>query len=422
MDIRDPIHQFIRLDEAEEKLLDCPAVQRLRHIRQLSMSYLVYPGATHSRFEHSIGTMELAGRAFESILRNSDANVLKLAGLNDDQGQRKARKVLRMASLLHDIGHGPFSHASEDLFPLDSDGNAQKHEAMSIRMIKEMPEISQVLGSLGPRVAYVATGPEFESSVNYRIESPSRVVDRILTAILTGSLGVDRMDYLLRDCHYTGVRYGQFDLARIIETLTLVNDPDTGEPQVALGRGGKHLAEQLLMARWFMFNQVYYQEQRRALDHHLEQFMGEFLKTRDTSGRFPTDLEQYLALTDIEVDAAIRASPEKNAVAIRERRHLRVAKEFSPTAFQSTTDFKRWVTDNIDSSTEIWVDAPLVKVMKSGDASIYVEYPDGAKKIEEVSTVLTKVPDEYLWRVYAAKEDLNRVRQICESRSGSYND
>src|SRR4051794_14542885 len=108
-EIRDSVHGFIYLDEVERLLIDSPAVQRLKYIHQLALSYLVYPGATHTRFEHALGTMELAGRAFDSIIRNSPDESRGVFG--DESSQRRWRATIRAAALLHDIGHAPFSHA-----------------------------------------------------------------------------------------------------------------------------------------------------------------------------------------------------------------------------------------------------------------------------------------------------------------------
>lgn len=187
--IRDPLHGTVVLSELEEKILDTPSMQRLRGIRQLAAAYLVYPGANHTRFEHSIGTLFLADR----ICRE-----LKLPA-------EKAAKV-RLAALLHDVGHTAFSHEAETIL-MRHIGN---HEEIGEKMVQS-GEIADIL------------------SGSYSAKEIALLPRTPLGEIITSDIGADRMDYLLRDSHYTGVAYGVIDADRICSTLSLAKSPPFAE-------------------------------------------------------------------------------------------------------------------------------------------------------------------------------------------------
>ena len=262
-EIRDPIHVFVRLDRDERRVLDSSPVQRLRHIHQLAMSYLVYPGATHKRFEHSLGVMELAGRVFDVITaeQNIHESVRRVfSDISGDGAKSYWRKVLRMAALCHDIGHLPFSHAAEhELLPED-----WNHERITSELVLG-DEMRVIWNSMRPiiaaeDVAKIAVGPEKMPSTNF---TPWEL---LLSEIITGdSLGVDRMDYLLRDSHHTGVAYGRFDHYRLIDTMrVLPTTQNSDSPTLGIEGGGVHSAEALLLARYYMFMQVYHHRVRIA--------------------------------------------------------------------------------------------------------------------------------------------------------------
>ena len=196
-EIRDPIHNFIRVEGPERAVLDSRPFQRLRHIHQLAMAYLIYPGATHRRFEHSLGVMELAGRVFDVITQPANATeaAREVIPANDTDRVRW-RRTLRMAALCHDIGHLPFSHAAEGLLPAGWD-----HERLTDALVlgEEMKPVWRDLGVIPEQVAKLAVGPK---KLKHRAESFSPW-EAILTEIVIGdAFGVDRMDYLLRDSYH----------------------------------------------------------------------------------------------------------------------------------------------------------------------------------------------------------------------------
>ena len=300
-EFRDPIHGFITLDSDERRVLDSAPVQRLRHIHQLAMSYLVYPGATHKRFEHSLGVMELAGRVYDVVTAQDNIHEsFRRTVLNFTDDERTYwRKVLRMAALCHDIGHLPFSHAAEGILP-----QGETHESITAELIQGDP-MAAIWASMTPPlrsldIAKVAVGPEKLRDQQFT------EWERLLYEIIGGdALGVDRMDYLLRDSHHAGVAYGRFDHYRLIEAMRILPaSPQTDTPALGVEAGGIHSTEALLLARYFMFMQVYYHHVRVAYDLHLEQFLKEWLP----GGQFPEGSDGLELLTDNQVLSAITAS------------------------------------------------------------------------------------------------------------------
>lgn len=328
-EFRDPVHSFIGVDSDERRVIDSRPVQRLRYIRQLATSYLVYPGATHTRFEHSLGTMELAGRIYDAVTVPSRSNDFfqDLPELRDGDEHSYWRRVVRMAGLCHDIGHLPFSHAAEhELLP-----EGWSHERLTYEIIRSK-EMTEVLSSGRPPVdsedvARIAVGQK------PWIEKALTPMETILSEIIGGdALGADRMDYLLRDSLHAGVAYGRFDYHRLIGTLRILRPlsldvEDTGRWMLGVEWGGIQSAEALLMARYFMFSQVYFHKIRMIYDLHLIDFLKDWLHGR----RFKTDIESHLKFTDSEIIGAIRKAGydegmdgHKWARRLANRKHFRV--------------------------------------------------------------------------------------------------
>ena len=233
-EIRDPIHDFVRMSNEERRVVNSRPFQRLRYIHQLALTYLVYPGTTHKRFEHSLGVMELAGRVFDVVTRQSNVsdrvrNLLEPIG---DPGQLGYwRTALRMAALCHDVGHLPFSHAAErELLPESWD-----HEKLT-RSIIECDEMKKIWREMTPPLRHedivkLAVGPKKAADLRFS------QWETILAEIITGdAFGVDRMDYLLRDSHHAGVNYGRFDQIRLIDTIRILpfSVTDSEETRVRL--------------------------------------------------------------------------------------------------------------------------------------------------------------------------------------------
>jgi len=340
-EIRDPIHVFIKLDTAERKVLDSRPLQRLRYIHQLAMTYLIYPGATHKRFEHSLGVMELASRVFDIITdhHNVRSEVRDLLPeINDDKSKMYWKQVLRMAALCHDIGHLPFSHAAEkELLP-----EGKKHEQITRELIQS-PEMEELWGDMTiplktEDIVKIAVGPKIVRDMNFTDW------ETILSEIIIGdAFGVDRIDYLLRDSYHAGVAYGKFDHYRLIDTIRVLPQPQQAEerksstePILGIEEGGIHSAEALLLARYFMFTQVYLHPVRRIYDIHLKDFLVEWLK----GSKYFNSLEKYLTLTDNQILSEIikinnfsrnKQTPIfEHAERILKRKHFKLLYERNP--------------------------------------------------------------------------------------------
>lgn len=329
-EIRDPVHVFVRLSTAERKVLDSKPLQRLRHIHQLATTFLVYPGATHKRFEHSLGVMELATQVYDVITRQDRLreDVRSILQIGEHFDKEYWRRVLRMAALCHDIGHLPFSHAAEkDLLPEGVD-----HERFTCEMIvdKDMAHLWDDLHVKAEHVAKLAVGPKDLPGTSFTDW------ETILAEVITGdAFGVDRMDYLLRDSLHTGVAYGRFDHHRLIDTLCILPVKQDGsvEPKLGVEIGGIHGAEALLLARYFMFTQIYFHPVRRIYDIHLMDFLKQWLK----NGRFPAKANKLTEVTDNEVMTGIlkasRSAKIKGhsyARRIADRRHFKLLYERNP--------------------------------------------------------------------------------------------
>ena len=256
-EVRDGIHGFIEFNNLEKSLIDSMPFQRLRNIHQLALTYQVYPGATHKRFEHSLGVMEIATRIFDRIFdkRLDDKVQDRIAEELEPEAKRYWRSVLRIAALLHDVGHLPFSHAAEaELLPPGWD-----HERLTAEIIR-YSEIAAILKATRPPI-----DPEDVIDVAYSVKDrnkhePSYALNpwkTLLNEIITGNtFGADRIDFLLRDSWHAGVAYGRFDPDRLIDGLRLVIDPESDDITLGLDNGGIHAAEALLLARLSSVNRL----------------------------------------------------------------------------------------------------------------------------------------------------------------------
>ncbi|MGH9776692.1 MAG: HD domain-containing protein [Candidatus Acidiferrales bacterium] len=316
-------------------MIDSRPFQRLRHIHQLALSYLVYPGATHKRFEHSLGVMDVASRIFDIVTAPENVNHDSVRDIIPDaQARSYWKSVLRMAALCHDVGHLPFSHAAEqELLPEGYD-----HEQLTKDVIYsgEMEEIWKAMTPplRSDHIVKLAVGPK--KAAPLELDTWETVLAEI---IIGDALGADRMDYLLRDSYHAGVAYGKFDHHPLINTLRILpaKYEESDEPALGLEAGGLESSVGLMIARHFMYKQVYLHHIRRVYDIHLKDFLIKWL----AGGKFSTELNKYLNTSDVEVLGAIRnayenqqSSQHELARRIQCREHFRLFYEAAPSDTQ----------------------------------------------------------------------------------------
>lgn len=316
MKIYDPIHGFIHFYPGEEELIDSLPFQRLRHIRQLGVIYLVYPGATHTRFEHSLGVLKLATQIFKSLfdpenIKEVFSRCSKLSALDKEllqsiiemSSSEKERllRILRLAALCHDMGHLPLSHTAEHVV-LGYYG----HEKMTLKLLYSedlkgiWDKLSSELGKdICKEVALLAIG-EGAWSTFYEDGGYSNI-QRILSDIITNDyFGADRIDCLLRDASSTGVTHGIFDYEQLIDSLRLM--PFKGNLQIGVLRSGVSSIESLLVSRYFMYSRVYRHPIAAAYSYHFEEvFCSEY-----KNSNYLEDLNMYMRWSDPNVHVKVQ--------------------------------------------------------------------------------------------------------------------
>lgn len=294
-EIRCPVHGFITLNDWEWEIISQPAFQRLRRIRQLGWTDQVYPGAMHTRFEHSLGVMHVATSLYEGITARS-RGLLESELAYDENGLRRDKTVIRLAALLHDVGHAPFSHASEDLLPTQADGGKFNHEDYSAAIIRQ--ELHDVIENHQLSDNYGIKVHEITALLEGRPEAGRRL---FWQQLITGQMDADRIDYLLRDSLHLGVDYGRFDWRRLMHTMEAIPGAEGQTLRLGVNEGGWHAAEALVLARYFMFTQVYFHKTRVAFDLHLRHALAQMLP----GGLFPkpdgNELKEYLGWDDWKV-------------------------------------------------------------------------------------------------------------------------
>lgn len=315
---RDPIHGFIEVSNWEREIIDTEPFQRLRNIKQLAMTHLVFHGAEHTRFGHSLGVMHMVTKAFEAAVRNGE--------LDWSEGKRVCyRQILRLIALTHDLGHAPFSHAAEAVFP-----SGLEHEDYTRKIVMET-EIGDIISKIGQSISeqcgseYNIT-PELICDI-YQGKNPGPNLEyTFLKSFMDSELDCDKMDYLLRDALYCGVNYGKYDAERLVACLTVYQKE--GFPRLAIRAGGVQAFEEFMLARYFMFVQVYFHRTRRFFDL----MYAEALKKILPEGVFPIDTNEYLKWDDHRVWTLLRENAELDLAC-----HHIIHREVFPRIFKTKT-------------------------------------------------------------------------------------
>ncbi len=383
--VKDPVHGQVVVPDEDLPLLDSPGVQRLRRIKQIGLGDLVYPGANHTRFEHSLGSMYIAGELGRRM------------GLDGD-----SLRMIRVAALLHDIGHGPLSHTSEKFASMAS---GIDHSRLTEREILE-GRTSEVLIEAGmhpEEIAPLASGRNDD-----------------IGRILHSPIGVDRMDYLMRDAHYTGVAYGVIDYDRIISTLVFHGG------EIVIREKGAQAAESLLVARFLMYPSVYLHHVARIGDAMMlrsleelrrgglpvEEIMGmddlTLLTTLKASGGMPAEMVRRILERDLFKRAVYLPSdrvPDLGGLLQMSGDRARIRALEDEIAQSAGLDPGDVLVDiqNPPSTEEIGI-----KVLRGGKVEFLEERSPLVKSLKEA--------EWNYWRfgVYCPKDHLEDVREVCE--------
>jgi uncharacterized protein len=360
--IRDPLWNNIRLDPLAFELIDTPAFQRLRYVRQLGLAFLVYPGATHSRFEHALGTYHLARRTLTLFEEHPDFSDLP----------RDDCQLVRVAALLHDIGHYPFSHALEEIGALD-------HEEVARPLIcgGEVADVlRRELGADAPeRIVALIRGTSGSS----------------FQGLISGSIDLDKLDYLRRDAFMCGVSYGEIDVDRLINALSLVRDPDTNALAVGMVEKGLSALESLLFAKYQMYRNVYWHHAARSATAMYKRLVSDALDAGALDARTLASFTDEGILHDLG-----QRAPSSLLRALRLRRLYKRA--FERAAADLPPDAGEWIAD--DRELTVAVENELAVELGLRPGELLLDYPVKTQMLG--LDLLVQRPDGDVRRVTAA--------------------
>ena len=390
--IFDPIHRFIELDAGEVALLEAPAVQRLRRLRQLGLAYLAFPSAEHSRFTHALGALAIGTRALDALRAHSPE------AFSSDADFAAQRRLLRASLLLHDVGHGPFSHACEPVLDV-------RHEARTERILAR-DEIAEPLAAIGVDAADALALID-GTSVRYPV----------LRELVSGpNLDADRMDYLLRDAYFTGVVNGRYDVEQLIASLRAFRVEDRWELGVD-GRGVIAL-ESFVLARYWMFATIYFHHTTRAFERVLRDGLREVWP----DPRRLDDIDEFLAWDDFRVVDALRTSDSEAAHGLRERVTVyALAAEFNAERDLATYEAcERELRAHFGDA--VWSDSQeqlLHRLPLGGDGTkptVRVRLGERLVDARRASDLIDRLAGKAYWRKLFVRKDavpVDEARRIC---------
>ena len=335
--LRDPLWNNVRVDELTLRLVDSEAFQRLRYVRQLGIAFLVYPGATHSRFEHALGTYHLARQTLSLLSEASD----------DSRVDEREHAIVRAAALLHDVGHYPFSHALEEIGQLH-------HEDVAHPLITAGTLASILESELGS-------------------DAPARIFELIrgistspLQGLISGSLDLDKIEYLKRDAFMCGVPYGEIDVHRLMQSMLIVSDPESGKSAVGIREKGLSALESLLFAKYQMYRNVYWHHAVRSATAMYKRVVEDALRVR------AIDPELLASYTDEGLLHRLEhANPTPLLDGLRTRRLYKRALEWQ--ASQLDDDFGEWIS--VDRERTRMAEDALARELRLQPGEVLLDFP-----------------------------------------------
>ncbi len=423
MEVRDPIHGAIAMSEAEGRIVDHPTVQRLRGIASNGFSQLPFPGATHTRYSHSLGVMHLAGLAFDQAYREWS--------FTEPGARDRLRQCVRLAALCHDLGHAPFSHCTEFAMPPlrdlgiswykpGGDDRRATHEDYTIAILEGTGLAAAIRDGFpfDPRHVAALVSSDVACADDFFVDGG--LDHRLLCSqIVSSELDVDRMDYLVRDATFTGARYGQIEVDWLVSSLTA--HPVEREVCLALESRALYAFDHFLIARHHMFLMVYF--------HHksvvFEEMLRRWVTRPDSDWRLPADLDAYLQVDDVSVTMDLRRSSDPWARRIVERRPFRrvVERHGAPSETDTSEDVAKLEAAGIEhlaaaSSGKLSrYDAVGRKRRNARGIWVVHRMPglpiERAELLTEASSVFDRYPEvRRIARIYVAPEDVVRARGV----------
>ncbi|MBV8489349.1 MAG: HD domain-containing protein [Candidatus Eremiobacteraeota bacterium] len=391
--IFDPVHRFIELSTAEARLLDLPALQRLRRLRQLGLAYLAFPSAEHSRFTHALGALAMGSRAFDELVRHG------AEFFEDERDRAYQRRLVRAALLLHDVGHGPFSHACEDVLGV-------RHESRTAELF--------ALRDL--RAAIEATDVD-PAEVLALIEGDSKSRYPALRELVSGpNLDADRMDYLQRDAYFTGVASGRYDVEQLVSSLRLLRRPEG--VVVGIDARGVVALESFVMARYMMFASVYFHHTTRIFERILQDVLRELWP----DPRLLDPIDEFLRWDDFRVLNELAGKNSEAARALRERVRLyAVAAEFNAEHDLKLYEACERALRDRFGEQNVWADeqSQVMHRLPLGIGqthTVWVSTPSGTIDAREASDFIAKLTGKAFWRklfVRRSAADVREARELC---------
>ncbi|HEV7178808.1 MAG TPA: HD domain-containing protein [Candidatus Baltobacteraceae bacterium] len=387
--IFDPVHHFIELEAGEARLLDLPAMQRLRRLRQLGLAYFAFPSAEHSRFTHALGALAMGTRAFDEIVlhgRECFANATDL----DYQ-----RRLVRCALLLHDIGHGPFSHACETVLNV-------RHEERTKELLA-LPDMREGIASLevDPKdvLALILGDPQSRYPA--------------LCELVSGpNLDADRMDYLQRDAYFTGVMSGRYDADQLVASMRLFERD--GAHVLGIDSRGVVALESFVLARYMMFASVYFHHTTRLFERVLQDVLRELWP----DSRALDPIEEFLRWDDFRVLNELRDKESDAARALRERiRVYALAAEFNAESDLRTYEACESALRNRYGADAVWADEQsqvlhrLPLEIADKRHTVWVGTPAGIIDARDASDLIKKLSGKVYWRKLFVRRDRANARE-----------
>ncbi|MCG3108081.1 Deoxyguanosinetriphosphate triphosphohydrolase-like protein [Metallosphaera sp. J1] len=394
--IRDPVHGYIEVPDRLLPVISNPLFQRLRYVKQTALAYMVYPGMNHSRFEHSLGVMHLSLEFLKYIKENSSLEFL----------DQELMELIATTAMLHDVGHLPFSHTFENALQV----------AKRIYGVDVFERDKKTHVILGTQLVESGLGSELEKSfktfedpvkfiTRVLLETPSNKEEKLAHLIISNFIDADRSDYLLRDSYYAGVEYGQFDIERLKRFLFFENDMLVVLSKIL------PIVEQFLLARMYMFQNVYFHSVVGMYNAILSQAIAQLL--RDGYLVVPTEVKDFLVFDDNFVVSKLQLVRHELRNAIMYRQGFkRIKIEPGPSCIDKLESMKKEIYEDVRSSDGLLVYHEFndVPYREEKDEAVYILTPHGVERLKRISPVIGSLSEirKVVVGYHVSREDLGR--------------